>query len=95
MVPKKGHNNLSGAAFAELVSKAYNEVIFWKKNIFMLPQGKASKSFISELAFWLEQFNRGTDLQGIAIKAYMLLPSLLLQKPSKESKTTPLNLRIG
>ena len=34
----------------------------------------------------LNHFNRGTNFQGIAIKVFMILPSLLLQKPSKTSK---------
>ena len=85
-VPPSQHNNLEGKEFAEAINKAYNEVIFWKKNLFMLPNGKPSKKFIRELSFWIDQYNRNTQLHGIAIKVFMLLPSLLLQKPSKESK---------
>ena len=78
--------HLEGKEFAEAINKAYNEVIFWKENLFMLPNGKPSKTFIRELSFWIDQYNRNTQLHGIAIKVFMLLPSLLLQKPSKESK---------
>ena len=50
-------NNLPGNIFTDLVSSAYNEVVFWRKNVFMLPTGKSAKSFIKELSFWLDQFN--------------------------------------
>ena len=86
VVPKCSHNNLPGEVFSDKIIRAYNEVIFWRKNLFMLPSGKAGKQFIKELTFWLEQFNRGTKLEGIALKVYMLLPGLLMQKPSKSSK---------
>ena len=57
-----------------------------EKNLFKLPTGKAAKSFIVELTNWLERFNRGGHYHDIALKVYMILPALLLQKPSKNSK---------
>ena len=39
-----------------------------------------------ELAFWLRQFNKGTKLNGVALKMVMIIPALLLQKPSAKSK---------
>ena len=73
-------------SFTEMIDEAYNRTIKWRKNLFKLPTGNASKLFIKELSFWLQQFNQGTEFQGIAIKVYMLLPSVLLQKPSANSK---------
>ena len=52
----------------------------------MIPSGKAGKEFITELSSWLNKFNNDTPLQSIALKVYMVLPSLLLQKPSRKSK---------
>ena len=50
--------------------------------------GKAAKSFITELTFWLDHFNKNSEYQYyIALKVYFILPSLLLQKPSKKSKS--------
>ena len=63
-----------------------NEITNWEKILFKLPSGGASKSFISDLRVWLNHFNTGTNFQGITIKAFIILPSLLLQKPSKTSK---------
>ena len=74
--------------FASAVSEIYNECVKWRKNLFKLPYGAAAKAFVKEMALWLERFNRSTDLQGIALKVYMILPNLLLQKPSPRSKSS-------
>ena len=86
-VPTLPHNNLDGKTFVELIDKAYNEIVKWKKNLFLVPTGNKGKELISELAYWLEQFNKDTTFKSISIKVFMVLPSLLLQKPSANSKT--------
>ena len=52
----------------------------------MLPSGKAGKAFIRELSYWLDQFNRDTKLKPVSITTFMVLPSLLLRNPSRQSK---------
>ena len=52
----------------------------------MITSGKAGKEFITELSSWLNKFNNDTHFQSIGLKVYMILPSLLLQKPSRKSK---------
>ena len=90
-----------GIPYKELASKIdniYNEMALFQKNLFKLPSGKAGKEFVSELAFWLRQFNKTTKLNGIAMKTLMILPTILLQKPSAKSKakqhSESLNSRI-
>ena len=61
-------------------------LILWKKNLFKVPLGKSGKNFILELAKWLEHYNTKSNYQNIALKVFMVLPALLLQKPSKTSK---------
>ena len=61
-------------------------LILWKKNLFKVPSGKSGKNFILELAKWLEHYNTKSNYQNIALKVFMALPALLLQKPSKTSK---------
>ena len=87
LVPKSDVNGHGGADFISLINDAYDKVIKWRKNLFKLPTGNAAKAFISELTKWLEHFNKNTELQGIALKVFHTLPSLLLQKPSKNSKS--------
>ena len=61
-------------------------LILWKKNLFKVPSGKSEKNFILELTKWLEHYNTKSNYQNIALKVFMALPALLLQKPSKTSK---------
>ena len=55
--------------------------------MFEVPPGTMSKKFISLMNFWIDQFNKDTPLTSIALKVFMILPNLFLQKPSKNSKT--------
>ena len=84
--PTHPWHNLSNSEFVKHIDKAYNEIITWRKNPFKILSGKAVKDFIKELTFWIKKFNSDTQFHGIALKIFMLLPSLLLQKPSKDSK---------
>ena len=95
ITPSSEHNGVQTELFEKLICNAYDEVIFWRKNLFMLPSGKASKQFIRELTFWIEQYNKNTHLHGISLKVFMLLPGLLMQKPSKQSKAKEHNIKLN
>ena len=56
--------------------------------------GKSRKDFVIELTSLLEHFNKGTVFEGIALKVYMILPSLLLQKPFRNSKAKDHQLKL-
>ena len=86
LTPDLDINGIPGDFYETQINNAYNEIIKWRKNIFMLPSGKAGKAFIRELSYWLDQFNRDTKLKPVSITTFMVLPSLLLQKPSRQSK---------
>ena len=45
------------------------------------------KVFIKELSLWLERFNHKAEYHSIALKVCIILPALMLQKPSKKSKS--------
>ena len=53
----------------------------------MVPTSKVSKEFINEITRLLNAWVDNLSLQDIVFKAIMVLPGLLLQKPSKKSKT--------
>ena len=65
----------------------YDEIVHFRKNILNIPSGGEGKMFIDELTFWLKQLNYNLELNSIALKAFMVLPSLILQKPSSTSKS--------
>ena len=69
------------------VNGVYDEIAHYRKNIFNVPSGRAGKSFIEELTLWIKQFNADSDLNSVALKAFMVLPTLILQKPSATSKS--------
>ena len=84
-IKAKMWGNISHQRFSEEINNI--EVVHFRRNIFNLPSGGAGKHFIEELTFWLKQFNSNSDLNPVALKAFMVLPSVILQKPSATSKT--------
>ena len=84
--PEKVWGNIPFNELVEKVDKIYSEIVFYRKNLFKVPSGKSGKAFIDELTYWMRQFNRNTKLNRIAIKVFMILPAILLQKPSAKSK---------
>ena len=78
---------LDGPAFKAALDAVYSEVVHWRRNCFMTPFGKAGKAFTKELARLYLAFGSASTLESIALKAATVLPILLLQKPSRASKT--------
>ena len=66
----------------------YAQVVHWRSNlhVFKVPSGACGKQFVVELTRFLNAFAIESDLEAIALKAAMTLPSLLLQKPHATSK---------
>ena len=77
---------ISHHRFCEEINNIYNEVVHFRRNIFNLPSGGAGKHFIEELTFWLKQFNSNSDLNSVALKAFMVLPSVVLQNPQQHPR---------
>ena len=76
------------ATMTKDVQAAYQEIVFFRKNLFNIPSGKAGKEFITELTSWMKHFNsENSPYQIIALKVFMILPALMLQKPFQKSKT--------
>ena len=79
--------NMDLADIMSEVSNSYNIVIKWKKNLFKLPSGNAGKRFICEMTRQINLFTTNSSLQPVALKCLMIMPHLLLQKPSLKSKS--------
>jgi len=69
-----------------IFNAVYEEVAHWRRNLFLLPTGKAGKDFIDECTRLIHEWTNNSPLRDISIKALMVMPSLLLQKPSRTSK---------
>ena len=67
-------------------SEAYEQIVYWRKNVFMVPTAVSGKKFINETTRLLDQWTNDTPLKSIALKAIHVMPALLLQKPSRKTK---------
>ena len=81
-----GPDEVSSEQFIQSINTAYAEVVHWKRNIFYVPSGKAGKAFANELARLFRSYADSSALECIALKAAMILPPFLLQKPTPKSK---------
>ena len=79
-----GEQNL--CEVSKKIQDAYERIVFWKKNLFMLPTGAAAKKYITETTKLMNGWTNNSPLKDIALKTILIMPSLLLQKPSKTSK---------
>ena len=73
--------------FEENLSLVFENVAYWKNNLFLLPSGRAGKQFIEEKIKLMNEWLHDSPLKDIALKATMIMPSLLLQKPPQKSKS--------
>ena len=69
------------SAFVRMVDSAYEVVVHWRRNLFIVPFGEAGSAFVEELARLIQGFADGTHLRGVAWKAVSVACHLLLQKP--------------
>ena len=76
-----------GKAYCDAITAAYNEVTHWKRNVFQVPSGTTGRAFVSELAHLMHSYADGSSLESIAMKAGTIAQVLLLQKPSRKSKS--------
>jgi len=79
-------NEISGEKVCEFLISAYEEVIHWKPNIFLIPFGKAGKLFIKELARLYQAFADDSAISSVALLACSVIQPLLLQKPHQQSR---------
>ena len=79
-------NDLTGSEFSNAINDAYNQIVYWKPNLFRVPSGSSGKKFVNELARFFQAFADASALENVALKAAVTLPALMLQKPHAKSK---------
>jgi hypothetical protein len=75
----------AAAALETDINAAYDEVVFWRKNVFKLPSGSVGKAFVDETSRLMAAYTPGNPLERIALTAIALMTPLLLQKPFANS----------
>ena len=68
------------------IEQIYEKIVYWRRNVFMLPFGKVGKNYIDQTNYILNEWLHDSPLASISFKMIMVMPQLLLQKPSKKSK---------
>ena len=68
------------------LSRAYEEVVHWKKNCFVVPFGRQGKLFVAGLVRLFRAYGEGSALECVALKAVFVALVLLLQTPHPNSK---------
>ena len=64
---------------SSLIDGAYNEITTWRKNTFLVPYGKIGRDFIDQLSKQIHDWNNGTAMQHLALKAAIILLAVGLQ----------------
>ena len=76
-----------GEYITQKVNQCYNKVVHWRRNLVKEPFGKAGTSFVHEISRMFQAYSGSSALERIAMKATMIMPALLLQKPHLKSRT--------
>jgi len=75
-----------GSEFVKVLDNIYERIVYWRKNLFLLPSGSSGKQFIRETTRLVNSWIDETPLKDFSFKAIMVMPALLLQKPLRTSK---------
>ncbi len=78
---------LRGNEITEAVNHAYQNITKWRRNLFLVPTGKIGREFIDEVAKTITLFTSGSQMESVALSMVMIMFPLLLQKPSRKSKS--------
>ena len=65
---------------------AYNEISKWQKNTFLVPYGKVGGEFIDKMTEHINDWNNGSKMHPIALKAAIVLLVVGLVKLRQKSK---------
>ena len=70
--------------FINELNNAFDKTVYWRKNF--LPTGAAGKCFINDM-MQINPWVYNAPIKSIALKALHVMPTWLMQKPSKNSKS--------
>ena len=68
------------------ITNAYNEILRWKRNVFLVPYGKIGREFIDQVTSHINDWNNSSNNCHVSLKAALVLLGVGLQKPGPKSK---------
>ena len=68
------------------ITLVYDEIVKWRKNLFMVPRGKVGTELIREIARIIRLFTEPSKWGRVALAQLHIFIPLMLQKPSSKSK---------
>ena len=71
------------ADLSHALEATYSEIVHWRINSFKVPASKAAKEFVYELSRLFLIFASASSMVSIALRAVIVLPILLFQKPHR------------
>ena len=74
--------NLDDETFRKEIHDAYTRMSVWRRNVFQVTNGSIGKSFMNELTTNLDLWNNNSPYRNVALKIFMFLPNLSLQRKS-------------
>lgn len=81
-------NMLDAHTIKSNIDAAYQKIVVWTKNFFVLPRGKVGKDFLSELTRLIKLFSCDTVWKPIALKLVHIFIPIMLQRTSVKSKAS-------
>ena len=86
--PQKSYTwgNYPSLVFEANVSTVYEQIVYWKKNLFLLPLGKAGKQYIDETTKLMNEWLQESPLKDIAFKTIMIIPNPSGGNPQRNQK---------
>ena len=84
--PVFGWGSLDAESFSHALEEAYSEAVHWRSNSFKVPLGRFGKEFVNELSRLFSAFASSSSMESVVLRATIVLPILLLQKPHRRSR---------
>ena len=69
-----------------IIENAYIEISKWQKNTLFVPYGKVERKCLDKMTEHINDWNNGSKMQPIALKAAIVLLAVGLEKPYQKSK---------
>ena len=78
---------MNGNEYVRTMRSAYNEVVHWRRSVFLLLYGNTGKEFLQELRSLFLVYAQKSAMESVAFEAIMVECILQLRKPRPASKS--------